>query len=233
MARDTYLAFGDSVSVGYGAANPNLSFVQRVSTYAKKASLAKHALVVAQNGWLARDVWHASNELDKSLWNRTNVVTLMTGGNDLRTMLRRQYIPLLRSTISPELVDQRLQEFEYYLRRMCEAIHHRKIPHVLIATVYNPVPNFPLAVQAIESLNGIIRSTAKKYKFTVVDVYKGFLKNEPYYIDGYHTGQVEDLAIPFRRPIHPNSVGHREIAKLITARLEAVAKNRGRKVRSR
>lgn len=80
----------------------------------------------------------------------------------------------------------------------------------------------------MESLNEIIQDVGEQHKFKVVDVYKGFQNNEAYYIEGYRTGRYEDLASPFRRPIHPNNVGHLRIAELITRGL-TVSKDSKRK----
>lgn len=230
MTRHIYLALGDSVTAGHGATHPSMAFVRHVTDFTRKRSLAERTVVVAQNGWTSKDVWRASNLISTSTWEQTNVLTLMLGGNDLRRLLRRQYLSITGSSISPSLVNRRLQEFGYHMDLLCGSIQQRSIPHVLVATVYNPVPNFPLAVHAMESLNGIIRDTAEHYKFEIADVYKGFQKNEAYYIEGYRTGRYEDLVSPFRRPIHPNNVGHRQIADLITKRLSMT---RGSKKKSR
>jgi lysophospholipase L1-like esterase len=231
MPRNIYLALGDSVTAGHGATHPSMAFVHYVSEYTRKKSVAEQTVVVARNGWTAKDVWSASNMINKSVWEQANVLTLMTGGNDLRRLLRRQYLPVSASPLSPQLVYKRLDEFRYYMNLLCRSIQQRGIPRVIVATVYNPAPNFPLAVHAMESLNGIIHDIAAHYKLELVDVYKGFQKNEASYIAGYRTGRYEDLASPFRRPIHPNNVGHRQIAELITKRLavDTDSKQSGRK----
>ncbi len=231
MPRNIYLALGDSVTVGHGATHPSLAFVRHVSDHIRKKSLAERTIVVAQNGWTAEDVWRASNMINKSIWDQTNILTLMAGGNDLRKLLRRQYLTMSATPISLQMVNRKLQKFEYHIDLLCRSIQLRGIPHVIVATVYNPVPNFPLAVRAIESLNGIIRKISDNYKFELVDIYEGFQKNEVFYIEGYRTGRYEDLSSPFGRPIHPNNAGHRQIAELITNRLavETRCKRRGRK----
>lgn len=216
MERNLYLALGDSVTAGHGATHPGMTFVNQVSSYARKSSLVEQTMVVAQNGWTTRDIWQVSRFIQPSIWEQTSLLTIMTGGNDLRGLLRRLYLPLPGPPITLELVNQKLQEFSFHMNLLCESIERQKIPHVLVTTVYNPAPNFPLAVNAMESLNENIKSVVKKYSFHLVDVHKTFRDKEPFYIEGYRTGRFEDLVSPFRRPIHPNNAGHRRIAELVT-----------------
>ncbi len=232
MERDLYLALGDSITAGHGATHPIHSFVHQFGAYIKEKLLAEKTVVVAQNGWTARDIWQASSQIDASVWERSNVLTLMAGGNDLRKLLRRQYLPLSCSSISPELVKQRLKEFEYHMGLLCRFIRAHNIPTVIVATVYNPVPNFPVAVHAIGSLNEIIKDIAKRNKFVLADVYKRFVTHEATYIEGYRDGRYEDLSIPFRRPIHPNNAGHLRIADTIIARFGDIKRNQRRHVPS-
>ncbi len=226
MQRNIYLALGDSVTVGHGATHPNMSFIYQFGSYSREKSLADQTIVIAQNGWTSGDVFQATHFIDKTIWDHTNLLTLMTGGNDLRKLLRRLYLPLSRSPITPELVNQRLQEFGFHLNLLCRSISYHNIPFVLVATVYNPVPNFPLAVNAIESLNDIVRDMTKHYNFELVDVYNEFQKKEFNYIEGYRTGRFEDLVSPFRRPIHPSNTGHRRIADLFTKHLSFIERKK-------
>lgn len=219
MIRNIYLALGDSVTAGYGATHPNLAFVRQVSDFVQKNSSAERTIVVARNGWTTKDIWNAAVSLHSSVWQGTNVLTLMAGGNDLRRLLRRQFLPISGPAITPPLVAQRLQEFGFHMDRLCDFISGQQIPRVVIATIYNPVPNFPLAVHAMQGLNGIAREIAEHHHFDVVDVHNKFLDNEAYFIDGYRSGQFADLASPVRRPIHPNNSGHRQIADLIKEQL--------------
>lgn len=220
MGRNLYLALGDSVTAGYNATHPSLTFANQVADFTRNKGLSTQTLVVAKNGWTSRDLWNTVHTLPPNIWEAVNVLTLMTGGNDLRKLLRRQYLsPLSGSPISPQMVARQLDEFGFYMDHLCGFLEQRKIPHVIVATVYNPVPNFPLGVEAMEGLNQITRQIAEHYKCGLVDVYEGFRNNEADYIEGYRNGRFEDLASPFRRPIHPNNNGHREIAGLITAYL--------------
>lgn len=220
MTRSIYLALGDSITAGHGASHPRMAFVKYVSDFNRAKLLAEKTIVLAKNGWTTKDIWQATHLMHPSAWEQVNVLTLMAGGNDLRNLLRRQYLSISGAPISPQLVYRRLEEFHSHMNRLCNDISRRKIPHVLVATVYNPVPNFPLAVQAIEELNNITINIAEHYQFGVIDVYTKFQHSELLYINGYRSGRFEDLSFPFHRPIHPNNFGHKEIATLITSHLE-------------
>lgn len=219
MERDLYVALGDSITAGYGATHPSLSFVHQVSDHTRGAHLAKATTVLAQNGWDTHTLYRAVRISTPALWQRTNVLTVLTGGNDLRKLLRRQYLSLSGSPLSPHLISLRLQRFAYDLDVLAHFLSTQDIPRVLLGTVYNPVPHSPLATQAIEELNVIIRRTAERHRLELIDIYSAFKGKEPYLIHGYRTGRIEDLAVLTRRPIHPNNEGHRTIASLTIKRL--------------
>jgi lysophospholipase L1-like esterase len=221
MPRNLYLAFGDSVTAGYGATHPSLAFVRQVSDFTQQKGLSKRPIVIARNGWTAKDVWQAAMMVHPNIWEQTNIATIMVGGNDLRKLLRRQYLPIFGGQISPQLIDDRIQAFQFHMDKLCAIIHQFKIPHVVVANIYNPVPNFSLAVDAFEQLNGAIREIAGRYRFALVDVHKTYQNNEADFIEGYRSGRFEDLASPIRRPIHPNNAGHQQIASLMTRQLSS------------
>lgn len=214
-ARSVYLALGDSITLGYEATHPAKTFVSQVGNAARKKSIAKRIVVVARNGWTARDLYNAARWIPPDLWDTTNLVTLMVGGNDLR----KRYYALWLTGDPDTAIHRGIDEFALYMDRLCEWIYKKRIPHVLVSTVYNPVPNAPIAVRSIEKLNETIRESATKYKFRLVDVYEAFKGKEPKYINRYRSGRLEDLAVPFRRPIHPNNAGHRCIAELLNKHL--------------
>lgn len=217
--RQYYVALGDSVTAGYGATHPGLGFVRHVETFSQKHKLTRQTILIAKNGWTTKDVWNATQMMDSRIWDDTSVLTLMTGGNDLRKLLRRQYLSISGTPLSPQAVSHQLEQFEYHMEQLCGFLATKKIPHILVATVYNPVPNFALGVHAIEGLNKITQTITSRYRFPLVDVYEGFRSSEAYYIENYRFGRLSDLSSPFRRPIHPNNNGHKKIADLIMAEL--------------
>lgn len=224
MRRDIYFALGDSITAGDGSSHPSLSFVAHVSRFVMDKSLATRTIVVAKNGWTTKDVFTAAQRVDAPIWDRTNVLTLISGGNDLRRLLRRQMFAFSGARISSQAVLRRLQTYRTDFNHLCHFIASKRIPHVVVGTLYNPLPNYDVAVDAICRLNDIAREVAKTYRFDVVGVYQTFRENEPYFIEGYRTGQFEDILSPIRRPIHPNNAGHKQIADGIMAHLTRKAK---------
>lgn len=214
--RNLYLAVGDSVTAGYGTTHPRSSFVRHVSDFTRKCGLSERTIVIARSGWTTQEVWKSIRTVNRQVWERTNVLTLMTGGNDLRQLLRGQYLSLSGSSLSPQRVYRRLQMFGMHMDQLRSLIQQQNVPHVVVATVYNPVPNFSLAVHAMEALNGITRAISEHYKFQLVDVHASFLNQEPFFIESYRTGHLEDLSSPIRRPIHPTNAGHQQISSLIS-----------------
>lgn len=231
MKRDIYLALGDSITAGYNATHPQLTFVSQVGHFTQEHQLAKRTILVAKNGWTTRDIWNAAQVIHPTVWEQTNVLTLLTGGNDLRKLLRRQYLSLSGAPLSPRLISQRLQEFGFHMDRLCRFVARWDIPHVVVATVYNPVPNFHLGVEAIQGLNSITNEIAEHYRLPTVDVYEAFRDNEAHYIENYRYGRFEDLASPIRRPIHPNNAGHKEIADLVTEELTRQTSSKSKETR--
>ncbi|GLG00231.1 lipase [Alicyclobacillus hesperidum subsp. aegles] len=223
MKRNLYVALGDSITAGYGAPHPHATFVYQVSQFAHEQGLADHTMIVAQNGWTSGDLWKAVNVIGEAVWKQTNMITLMTGGNDLRRLLRRFYLPISGPAITPAVIDRVSAEFTYNMNLLCNFIYKRNIPYVIVTTVYNPIPHFPIAVAAFDRLNTVIRKLAEAYRFTVSDVFAGFQNREHQLIEGYRNGKFEDLALPFRRPIHPNHAGHARIAEVIKKSLRSMA----------
>ncbi|WP_018131633.1 SGNH/GDSL hydrolase family protein [Effusibacillus pohliae] len=212
MARNVYLALGDSITFGHEATERDRTFVSQISSTVRRLSLAERTLVVARNGWTASDLLQAVRFwIPPAVWETTNVLTLLVGGNDLR----RRYYSICLGSQREAVIRRSLNEFSMYMDHLCRSIKSQRIPYVLVPTVYNPVPNSPIAVEAVEQLNRVIHKCAAKYHFTLVDIYAAFKGKEHLYINRYRNGRLEDLMLPFRRPIHPNDEGHRKIAELV------------------
>ncbi|GMA56056.1 lysophospholipase L1-like esterase [Alicyclobacillus sacchari] len=222
MRRNLYIALGDSITAGYGANHPHATFVYQVSRFAREKGIADRTMIVAQNGWTSKDIWRAVNLMGDLIWKQTNVVTLMAGGNDLRRLLRRLYLPVSGPIITPGLIEHVRAQFAHHMNLLCHFIQLRNVPYVTVATVYNPVPHVPIAADAFQKLNTTIRHLANHYGFTVSDVFTEFQNQESQLIEGYRNGVFEDLISPFRRPIHPNRAGHARIANTITKSLRSL-----------
>lgn len=211
MNRDTYLALGDSITAGIGASSQVDSFSFQLGRRLGQKYSIRQRVVMARNGWTTRDIFHAAQMLPHPLWQQIEVMTLITGGNNLRQLLRRQSLPFAKDLTEADITAT-LSQFDREFHPLCQHIQAQKISHVMIGTMYNPTPYYPLAGIAIQALNQKIRATADNYGFKVVNLDQIFSKRESELIDGYRAGRMEDLAVFFHRPIHPNDNGHRIIA---------------------
>ncbi|MCL6453831.1 MAG: SGNH/GDSL hydrolase family protein [Alicyclobacillus sp.] len=226
MNRNLYLALGDSITAGIGASHPQHAYISRVSRWLKQHGGPGETLVVARNGWTVRDVFAALWTLPPGVWERVQVLTLLVGGNDLRQLLRRQLLPWSSRPLTLPDVAERLQTYAFHLNDLCRFLSQQRIPQMVVATCYNPVPQAPLARHAIETLNAITEDTAKRFGWSVVDVYAAFCGREAQWIDGFRRGTLADLATPIHRPIHPNDAGHQAIADLVIRCLERLPATR-------
>ncbi|MCL6517251.1 SGNH/GDSL hydrolase family protein [Alicyclobacillus sp.] len=231
MPRDVYLALGDSITFGYNATRPENAYAVLVHRHLQRLTGGSRArpvgrVVLAQHLWTASRLLWAARMLPQTVWRRAGWATVMIGGNDLRKLLRRQYLPPPLSTITEEHVHRRIAAFEQAYRPLCRLLRDADIPRVVVCTMYNPAPNEPLAVDGIGRLNQVIRGCAEEFGFEVADIHTAFEGREADWIDHYRSGRLEDLISPIRRPIHPNDAGHAAIARCIVERLEPEARRR-------
>lgn len=211
MARDIYLALGDSITAGVGASTPSRSFSFQLGQRLGKEYGIKQRVVIARNGWTARDMFTAVHMIPHRLWKNVEILTLIAGGNNLRQLLRRQMFPFGKN-ISEADITETLMQFENEFDPLCRLLQAQNVPRILIGTMYNPTPHYPLADLAVARLNQKIRKSATDYGFKVVSLESDFAERESQLIDGYRQGLREDLGVPFHRPIHPNDTGHLIIA---------------------
>lgn len=215
MKRNIYMALGDSITVGYEAVQPEKAYISQVSRKIREMALVEQTLVLAQNGWASQHVFSAIRSLHPQVWEQTNILTLYVGGNDLR----KRFYSIVGSPTPEQTVDQAMEGIAERMGRLFTFIGKQQLPYKITATVYNPAPQSPLASYAIEKLNGIIRNDAEQHGFDVVDIYKAFNGKEAKLINRYKSGRIEDLFVPFARPIHPNDQGHAVIAELFNNQL--------------
>lgn len=143
--RDLYLALGDSITVGYEATRTERSYVQLVLRTAKQLSLAEQGLIVAQNGWTIRDLLQAVQSMPPAVWQQANLATVLIGGNEFRKRL----FWIVGSPTPKETVNHIMGKIETDLQQLFAFLEQMRVPHVIVSTVYNPAPHFPLAEYAL------------------------------------------------------------------------------------
>lgn len=226
MARNIYLALGDTVTAGHGASHPTYGFVRHVSQFVKAKSLVERTVVIAQPSWTAKTLYQAVSTLRPALWKDVGVVTISIGNADFSRLLKPRRLTLDGNPFPPRTILRKADEFGYHTDQLFRLVKEQGIPHVLVTTLYNPFPSFLPACQFIDGMNSIIQECAEHYGFLVTHVDKAFKDNEAYLIKGFRTGGVADLMTPLRKPLLPNNAGHKMIADLIANRLTRKLSNR-------
>jgi lysophospholipase L1-like esterase len=175
----------------------------------RAAGLADQMWPVARPDWTAVHLWHAVQQVPQDVWSKANVVTVLIGGNDLR----RRYYAVFGHPSPHTVVDRAVDGCAWALGRVCSLLAEQGILHVSLGTLYNPVPHSALSVRAFARLNEVVTEIARKHGFTVADIADRFAGRESAFVHRYRTGRIEDLSLPFGRPVHPNDAGHAAISE--------------------
>ncbi|WAH37648.1 SGNH/GDSL hydrolase family protein [Alicyclobacillus dauci] len=215
MEKHVHLALGDSITVGYEASQPSQTYIYHVSQAIRQRGLADETRLIAKNGWDSSQLVRALHTIPPAFWSNVSIATLLIGGNDLRSLLKRLWTPG-PNPLSKPMIDMQVSYFERNYHVIAKALAEQ-VPTTVAMTIYNPVPNFPVAQMTFSQMNGIIRDAANKYQFPLVDLHTAFSGRESQYIHRYQRGILEDLMRPFLRPIHPNDAGHAVIAERVIA----------------
>jgi hypothetical protein len=178
-----YAALGDSITFGQNASSIRKTFPSRIASMLNATEL----------------------ELDPSPLRLANAVSLWIGGDDL---VRGGQ--LLQG--SSKAIDGVIRQFEKRLVYLLVIIRAMGLSNIICCTQYNPFPNSPIAVKAIETLNRAIIGTAMKYGCSVARTDHWFSGKEALLIDGYRSGTIEEVARGITA-VHPNDAGHNVIAK--------------------
>jgi lysophospholipase L1-like esterase len=197
-----YLAFGDSLTVGYGAL-PDQGFVSIVKQRMEEAAripvcLSNAGTNGATTGYLL-DLLNTEPEL-RHLIGRANVITITAGGNDLI----QAALPFIHSGNSA-LLKSALQAYE---KNYCNIIaridkikqnaEYARSPYVsILIGLYNPLPNIPESAVWVEGFNRFLNKlrTPKRYIVQVSHAFKG-----------------KEAKLLFMDHIHPNAAGYAVIA---------------------
>ncbi|TCZ78429.1 SGNH/GDSL hydrolase family protein [Paenibacillus albiflavus] len=205
-----YTALGDSITFGENASSWACSYPQLAVSALNSDSRKVRGFVLARPGW------NSGNLLDAVIWNgssvicRSSVVSVWIGGVDLANAA----LTSLR-TKKPLAAKQIISSYRRNLSAIFTQIKKGSCARIICCTQYNPFPNSPLAVEAIDQLNCTIKELASKYGVTVVPTHNWFEGKQANLIYGYQHGKLED-ALSGSLPIHPNDKGHLVIAKGLT-----------------
>jgi lysophospholipase L1-like esterase len=206
--RNLYVPLGDSITCGYAASRSDAAFAWRLLQRLREANLAEQMRSVARPSWTALHLWHAVAQVPQAIWAQTSVVTVLVGGNDLR----RRYYAVLGHPAPGSVIDRALEGYSFALGRVCSLLREAGVPKVVLGTLFNPIPHSPLAAHAFSRVNEVVRKLARQHGFAVAEIHAAYGGREPALIHRYRTGRLEDLSLPFARPVHPNDSGHAVIS---------------------
>lgn len=228
-----YLALGDSIAFGVGAANPAAEGYVGLTHFDLSAEDGPYPdrldlVNLAEPGATSGDLLAPEGQLEKALdeiagreedsisGNEVELISIDVGGNDLLALANPDS-PCLADTGSPECRDaitKTLSDLQDNLAAILQQLREAA-PAAGIFTInlYNPYsgtgdPREVLASVAVQQVNGVINATAAdpEYGAQLVPIFELFLGRGTQWI-------ASDQ-------IHPNDEGHRVIAEALVAAME-------------
>ncbi|MDP4084149.1 MAG: GDSL-type esterase/lipase family protein [Bacillota bacterium] len=197
----TYVALGDSLSVGVGSSFFSTGFVQRYRRMAElelEDQMMVH--VFARPGLLTKDILDEMNEeFVKEAIAEANIITITAGENDLIQAVRK-----IESAENEEIFIQDLKNSLENFNRIMLKINKIKSknlnPYIIrIINLYNPYPNNSLAEKWIQKYNKALNIFSKIPQIAIVDINKVFRGYEEEYLS---IGRL-----------YPNDIGYERIAE--------------------
>jgi len=199
----SYIALGDSLTVGVGASFLTPGFVGRYARLTEK-TLDRRIFTEI----FAKSEIESSGVLDivrseplHRKMNRANIITISACGNDLIQASK----DFIKSGDQTDLV-QSVKECHRNMMKIMATIHELKkdcgVPFIIyLLNLYNPLSQVVLADKWVRLFNRHLRSFDNNKTIRVVDIYTVF------------EGRQEELLS--RDRIHPNNLGYQEIANTL------------------
>jgi lysophospholipase L1-like esterase len=198
-----YVALGDSLTVGVGAALFSPGFVQR---YQRFAMDELHDLVYVQThahpGFQTADVLlELKNDLVREQLQSADIITITAGGNDLIEAARKYQDDKNEDDFSSAL--KKCMENYHKIMNEIKVLKKESInPYIIrLVDLYNPLPQDPLAEKWIKKFNSQLKGFVKAPFVSVAQIEKVFKGHETQYLslDG----------------VHPNDFGYEKIADVL------------------
>jgi len=164
----------------------------------------------AYPGWTSTDLRLALAERDYSPVRDSDMASIWIGGDNLIAAGL-----LILKGAGTQAIPKLLSQYENDVTAIVKDIRRSSKASIVLCTQYNPFPNSPLAVQAIQSLNGITQRMASRYRTKLAPAHQWFAGNQAELIAGYRNGRLEDVS-EGSLPVHPNDKGQMRIARGLT-----------------
>ncbi|MGM5472809.1 GDSL-type esterase/lipase family protein [Bacillus pumilus] len=199
----SYVAIGDSLTVGVGARLFGGGFAERYQWMLEKKTHAPVELSVFAKSGLTTDqilqLFKRSNV--RRAIAAANIITITGCGNDLVQAIQ-QYekgedeTKLLQATLHCQA------NFSKMIQEIAQIKRGQKQPYcVYLMNLYNPFPQIPIAGRWLQQYNHQLRSLAANPHVEVVDVYRAFEGHEHEYLS------IDQF--------HPNHKGYEAMAKIL------------------
>lgn len=235
-----YIALGDSVTAGYGLAEPeDDNCMTLFAALLESDGYTLDYLNAGYDGLTSAGLLAGLKKLNDdelSILRGADIITLNIGGNDLLGPLKTFILDTGVNYAEPQLADLfKLLFFEFseaqatlledtleaFAKTFAEIVAFlgEMAPDavLIIDTVYNPLPLEGLVVSEsaealIAALNVIITQTAEEAGAILADVGGAFAAAAA---DGARVVNFSLFAAPISVDIHPNAEGHKLIAELL------------------
>ncbi|MNQ74294.1 Spore germination lipase LipC [compost metagenome] len=202
--RIQYLAFGDSLTVGYGA-EEGRGFVSlyrnRLESLLNVPVSLRHAGTNGATTAQLLETIESDPELQKDIQEAT-LITITAGGNDLI----QAAIPFFYDGDN-SVLKAALQTYESNYRKLIAQIEKLRqgvqTPYLLaLIGLYNPLPQIPDAAYWVQRFNLFLRKLEQPH-IQIVQVYDAFVGQATVFLS-------EDA-------IHPNDLGYEKVANQLEA----------------
>ncbi|MCM2532094.1 GDSL-type esterase/lipase family protein [Neobacillus pocheonensis] len=197
----SYVAIGDSISAGVGTSLFSPGFVHR---YRRMAELELDDQVLvhvfARPGAVTKDVLNElKQDFIRERIKEADIITITAGTNDLINAARKYQTD--KNADGLKISFQECKEnFSAMMKVIAKLKKEALRPFVIrIFHLYNPFPKEDFAIKWVKNFNHFLKSLAKDYHISIVEINQVFKEYESEY-----------LSID---RIHPNDIGHEQMAE--------------------
>ncbi|WP_054712648.1 GDSL-type esterase/lipase family protein [Bacillus sp. JCM 19041] len=197
----SYVAIGDSLTIGTGSSRMGGGFVPEYSSLARnRLKQPFRVSMLAHSGLTSRQIYQLATERkhQQQLFD-ADVITITAGGNDFIQAFREieqtgSFEPTIKAG---ENASNCLHALVTYL---CEVKQSCKKPYIIrVFNTYSPVEGVPIVDHYLSQFNRRLYDLERRRNVRVVDVYNAFKGKNQWYLS--------------RDRVHPNDRGYSVMAR--------------------